>query len=147
MVIAPANTGRDNNNKNAVINTLQTKRGILKISIPLSLILIIVVIKFIAPAIEEAPAKCKLNIDKSTAGPEWANMLERGGYMVQPVPTPDSTQLDKSNKIKDGGNNQKLKLLSLGKAISGEPINIGTKILPKAPIIKGITIKKIIIRP
>jgi hypothetical protein len=31
---------------------------------------IIVVIKFIAPNIEEAPAKCKLNIAKSTEAPE-----------------------------------------------------------------------------
>jgi hypothetical protein len=29
-----------------------------------------VVIKFIAPANEEAPAMCKLNIAKSTDGPE-----------------------------------------------------------------------------
>jgi len=32
-------------------------------------ILIIVVIKLIAPKIEDAPAKCKLKIAKSTAGP------------------------------------------------------------------------------
>jgi len=31
-----------------------------------------VVIKLIAPKIEEAPAKCKLNIAKSTEGPECA---------------------------------------------------------------------------
>jgi len=30
----------------------------------------IVVIKFIAPKIEEIPAKCKLNIAKSTLAPE-----------------------------------------------------------------------------
>jgi hypothetical protein len=32
--------------------------------------LIMVTIKLIAPAIEEAPAKCKLKIAKSTDGPE-----------------------------------------------------------------------------
>ena len=37
---------------------------------PRALQLKIVVIKFIAPAIEEAPAICKLKIAKSTDGPE-----------------------------------------------------------------------------
>jgi len=32
--------------------------------------LIIVVIKFIAPSIDDAPAKCKLKIAKSTFAPE-----------------------------------------------------------------------------
>lgn len=70
MVIAPANTGRDNNNKKAVIKTDQTNRGSLSKDIPGALILIIVVIKFIAPMMEEAPAQCKLNIAISTDGPE-----------------------------------------------------------------------------
>jgi len=70
IVIAPANTGNDNSNKTAVINTAHTNRGNLCIVIPGALILIIVVIKFIAPSIEEIPAKCKLNIAKSTDPPE-----------------------------------------------------------------------------
>jgi hypothetical protein len=49
-----------------------------------------------------------------------------------------------NNKTKDGGNNQKLKAFNLGNAISGAPINNGTKQFPKPPIIVGITIKKII---
>jgi hypothetical protein len=36
-------------------------------------------IKLIAPKIEEAPERCKLKIAKSTAPPEWAVILERGG--------------------------------------------------------------------
>jgi len=70
MVIAPANTGKDNNNKNAVINTAHAYNGNLCINIPGARILKIVTIKFIAPKIEDAPAKCKLNIAKSTDGPE-----------------------------------------------------------------------------
>jgi hypothetical protein len=35
--------------------------------------------KFIAPAIEEAPAICKENIPKSTEPPEWAVILDNGG--------------------------------------------------------------------
>jgi hypothetical protein len=38
-----------------------------------------VTIKLIAPAIEEAPERCKLKIARSTAGPEWASMLLKGG--------------------------------------------------------------------
>jgi hypothetical protein len=100
--------------------------------------------KLIAPAIDETPAKCRLNIAKSTAYPECDKRELNGGYTVQPVPTPDSTRLDKHNNNIAGINNQKDKLFNLGKDISGLPIKIGTNQLPKAPINKGITIKKII---
>jgi hypothetical protein len=53
--------------------------------------------------------------------------------------------LAKRNKIKLGGSNQKLMLLSLGNAISGPPTNKGSKKLPNPPIIAGITMKNIII--
>jgi hypothetical protein len=48
--------------------------------------------------------------------------------------------------MKEGINNQKLKLLSRGKAISGAPIINGTNQLPNPPIITGITKKKIMIK-
>jgi hypothetical protein len=35
--------------------------------------------KLIAPAIEEAPDKCKLKIARSTAGPECASIPLNGG--------------------------------------------------------------------
>jgi len=70
IVIAPARTGSDNNNKKAVIKTDQTNNGSLSIVNPGALILNIVVIKFIAPMIDEAPAQCKLNIAISTDPPE-----------------------------------------------------------------------------
>jgi len=47
--------------------------------------------------------------------------------------------------VNDGGNNQKLMLLSLGKAISGAPIINGTIQFPNPPINTGITMKKIMI--
>jgi hypothetical protein len=71
IVIAPAKTGRDSKSKTAVIKTDQTNRGILSIVIPGALMLIMVVMKFIAPIIEEAPAQCKLKIARSTEPPEW----------------------------------------------------------------------------
>ena len=39
----------------------------------------IVTIKFIAPRIEDTPARCKLKIAKSTAPPECARMPDKGG--------------------------------------------------------------------
>ena len=70
------------------------------------LILNIVVIKFIAPNIEEIPAKCKLKIPKSTAADEWLCILLNGGYTVHPVPTPISTSDDDNNKSNAGGSNR-----------------------------------------
>jgi hypothetical protein len=57
MVIAPAKTGNDNNNKNAVIITVQINKGFIFKKIPLLFILKAETIKLIAPAIELIPAK------------------------------------------------------------------------------------------
>jgi hypothetical protein len=81
-VIAPANTGKDNNNNIAVTNIAQTNNGNLCNAIPLVLILITVLIKFIAPNNEETPAKCKLKIAKSTEAPECACIPANGGYQI-----------------------------------------------------------------
>ena len=140
IVIAPARTGKLNNNKKAVIRIDQTNKGNLFISIPRHRILNIVTIKFIAPAIDDTPAKCNEKIPASTEAPEWAKTPLNGGYKVQPEPTPDSIKLDKDNKANDGGNNHKEILFILGNAISGAPIIIGTNQLPKPPTITGITI-------
>jgi hypothetical protein len=144
IVIAPANTGNDNNNKIAVTNTAHTNKGNLCIVIPGALMFKIVVMKFIAPKIDEIPAKCKLKIAKSTEPPEWNSIDDNGGYTVQPVPAPPSTNDDDNNKINAGGNNQNEMLFNLGKAISGAPIIKGTNQFPKPPIVTGITKKKII---
>jgi hypothetical protein len=68
-VIAPARTGRDSKRRIAVKKTDQTNKGVRSQVIPATRMLIIVVIKFTAPKIELAPAKCKLKIDKSTDAP------------------------------------------------------------------------------
>jgi len=78
-VIAPARTGKDRRRRTAVINTAQTNKGIRSICIPSHRILDTVVIKFNAPKIEEAPAKCREKIAKSTEGPACAMLLARGG--------------------------------------------------------------------
>ena len=78
--MAPASTGRDSNNNTAVIKMAQQNKGILWYAIPWVLIFIIVVIKLIAPNKEETPARCRENIIKSTAPPEWDWIEDKGGY-------------------------------------------------------------------
>jgi len=77
--MAPAKTGNESNNKIAVIKTAQTIKGNRCIESPGALIFKIVVIKLIAPKREEAPARCKLKIARSTEGPECACTLLKGG--------------------------------------------------------------------
>jgi hypothetical protein len=69
IVIAPANTGKDNSNNTAVTTTAHPNNVTLCNFIPGDLIFKIVVIKFIAPNSELTPDKCKPNIAKSTLGP------------------------------------------------------------------------------
>jgi hypothetical protein len=57
IVIAPARTGKERRSSKAVIPTDQTNNGIRSRDILAARILIIVVIKLIAPKIDEAPAK------------------------------------------------------------------------------------------
>lgn len=143
MVIAAANTGRANRSMIAVIMTDHTNNGILNIGIEAGFMLMHVVIKLIAPRIDEAPAKCNEKIAKSTDGPEWTMLLESGGYTVQPVPAPASTYEEDNSNNSAGGSSQKLILFIRGKAMSGAPIISGISQFPNPPIIIGITIKKI----
>lgn len=57
MVIAPANTGKARSKRTAVINTDHTNRGILSSIMEEVRMLIIVEIKFVAPRIEDTPAR------------------------------------------------------------------------------------------
>ena len=114
IVIPPAKTGNDNNNNTAVIITAHPNKANLCNFIPGLLIFNIVVMKFIAPNRLLTPAKCKPNMAKSTLGPLWLCIPDNGGYNVQPVPAPFSITLANKNKIKLGGNNQKLILFNLG---------------------------------
>jgi len=41
--------------------------------------LITVVMKLMAPKIEEAPARWRLKMERSTEAPEWARLEARGG--------------------------------------------------------------------
>lgn len=114
---SPAKTGSDNNSSIAVMKSAHTNNGSLCKVIPGALMLRTVVIKFIAPKIEDIPDRCKLNIAKSTEAPECDCIPDRGGYTVHPVPAPFSTSALTSNNTNEGGSNQKLMLFSRGKAI------------------------------
>jgi len=145
IVIAAAKTGRARRSIIAVIITDQTNNGILNIGIEAGFILTHVVMKLMAPRIDEAPARCSEKIAKSTDGPEWTILLDNGCYTVQPVPAPASTYEDERRRRRAGGRSQKLILFIRGKAMSGAPIINGISQFPNPPIIIGITIKKIII--
>jgi hypothetical protein len=144
MVIAPARTGRDRRRSTTVITTAHTNRGIRSSRSPLHRMLITVVIKLIAPRIEDAPARCREKMARSTEGPAWARFLASGGYTVQPVPAPFSTAAEETNRISEGGSSQNLILFSRGKAMSGAPSIKGRSQFPNPPINTGITKKKII---
>ena len=72
--------------------------------------------------------------------------------MVHPAATPGapgspSTNSEMINSVKDAGSSQNEMLFMRGNAISGAPIISGTIQFPNPPIIAGMTMKKIMIRP
>src|SRR6478735_11359559 len=151
MVMAPARTGSDSRSRNTVTRIDHTNSGILCRVMPGARMLKMVVMKLMAPRIDEAPARCSDRIAKSTAGPGWPE-LDNGAYMVQPAPTPlapgsPSTKVDISSSANEAGSSQNEMLFMRGNAMSGAPIIGGTNQLPKPPIIAGMTMKKIMIRP
>lgn len=139
-----ASTGRDSSNRTAVIRTAHTNRGVWYWEIAGGFMLIIVVMKLIAPRMDDTPARCNEKMVRSTEAPAWARFPARGGYTVHPVPAPASTPDEAKSRRKEGGRSQKLMLFIRGNAMSGAPIISGTSQLPNPPIIIGITIKKII---
>ena len=145
--MAPANTGNLVIKRIAVIDKAHSIRGIRSREIALAVReQITVVKKLILPRIEEIPAKCKLKIAKSTEIPLWNLESDKGGYTVQPVPTPASRIEERSKKAKEGKRSQKERLFMRGKAISATPSIRGISQFPNPPIEIGITIKKIIIK-
>lgn len=127
-----------------MIFTAHTNSGTRSSRNPFHRMLITVVIKFRAPKMEDAPAKCREKMARSTDGPACAMFAARGGYTVHPVPTPFSTAADLTRRIREGGRSQNLILFNRGNAISGAPSIRGRSQFPKPPIITGITRKKII---
>ncbi len=72
--------------------------------------------------------------------------------MVHPVPAPStpgspSKKNEAHSSANEAGSSQNEMLFMRGNAMSGAPIMSGTIQLPKPPIIAGMTMKKIMIRP
>ena len=128
----------------AVIRTDHTNKGVWYCVSAGGFMLMAVVMKLIAPRIEETPAKCREKMARSTEAPAWARLPARGGYTVHPVPAPASTVEEASRRRKEGGRSQKLMLFMRGNAMSGAPIMRGTSQFPNPPIMIGMTMKKII---
>lgn len=144
MVIPAASTGRDSRSSTAVIRTDHTNSGVWYCERAGGFMLIAVVMKLIAPRMDEIPARCREKIARSTEAPAWARFPASGGYTVHPVPAPASTVEEAIRSRNDGGSSQKLMLFIRGNAMSGAPIIRGTSQFPNPPIMIGITMKKII---
>ena len=65
----------------------QTNSGVWYWDVAGGSILIILVIKLIAPKIDGTPAKGNEKLVKSIEGPLWAKLLVKGSHTVHPVPT------------------------------------------------------------
>lgn len=79
IVMPAAKTGSDSNRRTAVIRTAHTNKGVWYCEMAGGFILIIVVIKLMAPRMDETPAKCREKIVKSTEAPACARFPARGG--------------------------------------------------------------------
>ena len=144
IVMPAASTGSESSRSTAVIRTDHTNRGVWYCDRAGGFMLVAVVMKLIAPRMEEIPARWSEKMARSTDAPAWARLPANGGYTVHPVPAPASTVEEASRSRKEGGSSQKLMLFMRGNAMSGAPIISGTSQFPNPPIIIGITMKKII---
>jgi hypothetical protein len=138
MVIAPARTGSDSSSRKAVTSIPQTNSGILCSVMPGARMLKMVVMKLMAPRIDEAPARCSAKIAMSTEGPGWYRRWWRAADRASSPPAPPPTPGDEPAAAgKAGTISQKLMLFMRGNAMSGAPIISGTNQLPKPPISAG----------
>ena len=79
MVMAPASTGSASSSRKTVTRIDQTNSGILCRVMPGARMLKMVVMKLMAPRIDDAPARCSEKIAMSTDGPLWKSPLDSGG--------------------------------------------------------------------
>lgn len=79
IVMPAARTGRESRRSTAVIRTAHTKRGVWYWEIAGGFMLIIVVMKLIAPKMEDTPARCREKMVRSTEAPAWARFPANGG--------------------------------------------------------------------
>src|SRR3546814_11067994 len=116
--MAAARTGSANNSMKAVTRMAQTNSGILWSVMPGARMFKMVVMKLMAPRMEDAPARCIESITMSTAGP-GEPLVESGGTSVQhvpaPKPDPPGTRVEPINRRHAGTSNQQEVLFKIGK--------------------------------
>ena len=78
MVIAPARTGSESSSRNTVTRIDHTNSGMRWSVMPGARMLKMVVMKLMAPRIDEAPARWTERMAQSMAGPVWPD-VESGG--------------------------------------------------------------------
>lgn len=78
-MIPAARTGSERSNRIAVISTDQTNRGVWYWERDGGFMLMAVVIKLIAPRMDDTPARWREKIARSTEAPAWARLLASGG--------------------------------------------------------------------
>jgi hypothetical protein len=81
----------------------------------------------------QTPARCNEKIANSTNAPALAIPLGRGGYTVDPVPSPLANILLVRRRDKEGDNNENFMLFVCGNVISGAPSINGTNQFPNPP--------------
>lgn len=79
IVIPAARTGRESRRRTAVISTDHTNRGVWYWVMAGGFMLMIVVIKLIAPKMEDTPAKCNEKMVRSTEAPGCDMLPAKGG--------------------------------------------------------------------
>lgn len=79
IVIPAARTGSESSRRTAVIRTAHTNKGVWYWEMAGGFMLMIVVMKLIAPRIDETPARWREKIARSTEAPACARFPARGG--------------------------------------------------------------------
>ena len=79
MVIPAARTGKERSSRMAVMRTDHTNRVVWYCDSAGGFMLMMVVIKLMAPRMEETPAKCNEKMARSTDAPAWARLPAKGG--------------------------------------------------------------------
>lgn len=79
MVMPAARTGSDNRRRTAVMRTDHTNKGVWYCDSAGGFMLMAVVMKLIAPRMEDTPARWREKMARSTEAPAWARLPASGG--------------------------------------------------------------------
>src|SRR3546814_11259102 len=92
-----------------------------------------VVMKLMAPRMDEAPARCIEKIVMSTESPGCPRTLDSGGSIVHPAPAPLPRKAENSSRPKEGRSSQQMSLFIHGTDMYHARIINGTTQAPNTP--------------